>query len=80
MKIKNKCLHEIDKQQWNEWEDFDGEMQGEWEYWKESTLEDIDLHRMKCRLCGKIEYYSHAAQQFYENGVDSEIIRFSLAK
>jgi len=29
-------------------------------------LEDIDTHRMKCRLCGEIVYYSNLAQNFFE--------------
>ena len=34
-------------------------------------MDDIDLHRMKCRICGKIAYYSGAARAFYEDGVKS---------
>jgi hypothetical protein len=35
--------------------------------------EDIDLHRCKCTQCGKIEYYSKAAQDYYELGIKSNI-------
>lgn len=36
-----------------------------------STMADIDLHRMRCRLCGQIGYYSEAARAFYEDGIKS---------
>jgi hypothetical protein len=58
------------------WEDdWTGEEHGEWEYNRtESALNDIDLHRMKCSLCGKIEYYSGAARDYYEKGIPSPYI------
>lgn len=40
---------------------------GHWEYGtEESALEDLDLHRMRCRICGGIEYYSSSAREHYE--------------
>lgn len=41
----------------------------------ESLLEDIDTHRMKCSRCGKIEYYSKAAEDFFERGRPSDIVQ-----
>lgn len=46
------------------------------ERWVEvSTFEDIDTHRLKCSLCGKIEYYSKSARDHYENGIPSPWVR-----
>lgn len=36
-----------------------------------STLEDLDLHRLKCTQCGEIQYYSKAAKDFFEKGIPS---------
>lgn len=49
---------------------FGEETEGEWEYETISTTEDIDLHRYKCVQCNKIMYYSGAAREYYETGVD----------
>jgi hypothetical protein len=50
--------------------DWTGEMDGEWEYHRTRDLrEDLDLHRIKCSRCGHIDYYSGAARRFYEDGV-----------
>ena len=47
-----------------------------YEEWIEvSAFEDIDTHRMKCSLCGKIDYYSQSARNHYENGIPSPWIR-----
>jgi hypothetical protein len=56
---------------WVEWEDsWTGEMMGEWEYNRTKSAEnDLDLHRTKCSLCGKIGYYSGAARKYYEEGI-----------
>jgi hypothetical protein len=45
-------------------------MVGEWEYKTEYTTVDIDLHRYKCTQCGEVMYYSGAAREYYETGVD----------
>jgi hypothetical protein len=81
----NKCTHRYER--WEEYQD------DEWcEFERDHVsvtlrrlvdvclLEDIDTHRMKCSACGGIEYYSKAAKDFYEKGIDSDIIRFSLTK
>lgn len=47
----------------------------EYETFEESTEEDIDLHRYKCTLCGKIGYYSNAAANFYKKGITSPGIK-----
>jgi hypothetical protein len=44
-----------------------------------SAFEDIDTHRMKCSICGKIDYYSQSARNFYENGIDRGNL-FDLSK
>ena len=47
-----------------------------YEKWEEvSTFEDIDTHRMKCSICGKIDYYSKSARDHYENGIPSPWVR-----
>ena len=43
---------------------------GDWEFDSVSTIVDIDLHRYKCTQCGKVMYYSGAAREYYETGVD----------
>ena len=46
------------------------------ENWEEvSAFEDIDTHRLKCSLCGKIDYYSKSARDHYENGIPSPWVR-----
>lgn len=52
-----------------------GEMEQEVEYVEQSCEEDIDLHRYKCTLCGKIGYYSGAAKDYYEKGIRQKGIR-----
>ena len=47
-----------------------GTTPGHWEYKTESTTVDIDLHRYKCTQCGLVMYYSGAAREYYETGVD----------
>jgi hypothetical protein len=50
---------------------------GDWEVvedWESISLnEDIDTHRYKCKGCGKVGYYSYAAQQRFERGVKSSV-------
>lgn len=55
----------------------------EYSYEEVSTMEDIDLHRMKCTQCGKVDYYSSRARDFYENGIENEtygLTTFNLIK
>jgi hypothetical protein len=40
-----------------------------------SAFEDIDTHRLKCSICGKIEYYSQSARDHYEKGIPSPWVR-----
>lgn len=64
------CTHYTTRQVWVEREnDWTGETYGEWEEQSTCHLEDIDLHRMKCTLCGEIKYYSGRARDFYEKGI-----------
>ena len=64
------CNHTREQQVWVEREDCDGYMEGEWEWQTEYTIEDIDLHRYRCTQCGETMYYSSAAREYYETGVD----------
>ena len=34
-----------------------------------STFEDFDVGRMKCSICGKIEYYTGHWKDFWEKGI-----------
>lgn len=34
-----------------------------------SSFIDLDTHRLICTLCGKIEYYSNAAREWFEGGI-----------
>lgn len=66
------CTHTIDTSRWvanDEWDGSDG-FSGEWEYTTKYTTIDIDLHRYKCTQCKQIMYYSGAAKEYYETGVD----------
>lgn len=65
------CPHTEKRPVEHRWIDPDGNDVVEFENVEFSTMDDIDLHRMKCRLCGKIGYYSGAARAFYEQGIKS---------
>lgn len=70
----NSCSHT--RRVWKEaqvenWYTGEIEAQREWE--EESTLEDIDLHRYRCTQCSQVFYYSTAARNFYEKGIESNI-------
>ena len=68
-----KCSHTRDNSRWVETEDwYHGGTIGEWEYTTENTTVDIDLHRYKCTQCNQIMYYSGAAKEYYETGVDQK--------
>lgn len=75
-----KCSHRkpiLVKDTREEWIDYCQEWEEvEYTKWEEvSAFEDIDTHRMKCSLCGKIHYYSKTARDHYENGIPSPWIR-----
>lgn len=74
----SKCTHTTrTPDKYVELEDYwTGEKYHEWQYGEEvSAYEDLDLHRIKCTLCGHINYYSGAARQYFENGIKSPGIR-----
>jgi hypothetical protein len=64
------CTHTRDTSRWVTRDYFGEEIDGEWEYDSVSTCVDIDLHRYKCTQCGEVMYYSGAAREYYETGVD----------
>jgi len=65
------CNHTRTREYWHEEEDWwSGETVGEWRYDTEITTVDLDLHRFKCTQCGEVMYYSGAAREYYETGVD----------
>ena len=67
-----KCNHKREKSTWvNEYHDDWGTLvDGHWEYETESTCVDLDLHRYQCTQCREVLYYSGAAKDYYETGVD----------
>lgn len=64
------CSHSRTKQTWATTNCFGEETEGEWESETVSTTVDLDLHRYKCTQCGEVMYYSGAAKEYYETGVD----------
>jgi hypothetical protein len=64
------CSHSRTKQTWVTTNCFGEETEGEWESETVSTTVDLDLHRYKCAQCGEVMYYSGAAKEYYETGVD----------
>ena len=65
------CSHTKTVRNWVEDEDwYTGMVTKRWVYEETSTCEDIDLHRYKCTKCGEVMYYSGAAKEYYETGVD----------
>jgi hypothetical protein len=72
----NKCDHKkevsekVISEEWDYWaNDFVQEERRE--TYEVSAFEDLDLHRLKCSICGEIDYYSQAARNYYEKGVDN---------
>lgn len=65
-----KCEHSKVISQWiNEYvDDWGTTVDGHWEYYTDSTIEDIDLHRYRCTQCGEVMYYSGRAKEHYEEG------------
>ncbi len=70
MRNQETCSHSKDTSRYVTRETWDDEVT-EWVEETTSTMEDIDLHRMKCSKCGKIAYYSGAARNYYEKDVRS---------
>lgn len=66
------CNHTRETSRWVENEDWyeNCTSTGHWEYNSVSTTVDIDLHRYKCTQCNEIMYYSGAARDYYETGID----------
>jgi len=64
------CTHSRTKQTWVTTNYWGEETEGEWEYETVSTTVDLDLHRYKCTRCNEVMYYSGAAKEYYETGVD----------
>lgn len=64
------CSHQRTQSRWVTTDYFGEETEGKWEHETVSTTVDIDLHRYKCTQCGEIMYYSGAAREYYETGVD----------
>lgn len=64
------CNHQKTQRQWVDVDQFGEETQGKWKYETVFTTEDIDTHRYLCTQCGKIMYYSGAAREYFETGVD----------
>lgn len=66
------CNHQRRNERWvDEFENDWGHTEpGHWEYETVSSTIDLDTHRYQCTQCGKIMYYSGAAKEYYETGVD----------
>lgn len=65
------CRHTERRPVENRSTDWDGNEVIDVEMKEFSTMEDLDLHRVQCTLCGKVDYYSAAARAFYEQGIRS---------
>ena len=63
------CKHSIMKIETSTWEDFNGEEHTEYYRVEYSTMEDIDTGRMKCTMCGEIDYYTGQWKDFWEKGI-----------
>ena len=64
------CSHQKTYSRWVTTNYFGEEIEGKWEYETEHTTIDLDTHRYKCVQCNQIMYYSGAAHEYYETGVD----------
>jgi hypothetical protein len=68
------CNHQRETSRWvgtDIWyEDNSSCSTGEWVYTTEYTTVDLDTHRYRCTQCGEVMYYSGAAREYYETGVD----------
>lgn len=64
------CSHGYTTQRYVEQDDGYGGTYDEWEEHHTSYLVDVDTHRYKCTRCGEVMYYSGAAKEYYETGVD----------
>jgi hypothetical protein len=66
------CNHQITRSWWITCDYFGEETEGHYEYETEYTTVDLDTHRYKCTQCKEIMYYSGAAREYYETGVDNK--------
>lgn len=66
------CRHEKQYSRWvgDDRDDYGTLIEAHWEYTTERTTIDIDTHRYKCTQCGEVMYYSGAAREYYETGLD----------
>lgn len=64
------CSHQKTSSRWVTTDYFGEDIGGRWEYTTEYTIIDLDTHRYKCVQCNQIMYYSSAAREYYETGVD----------
>lgn len=67
------CNHQRERRYWVEdydWSPNDGGSTGHWEYTTQYTTVDLDTHRYQCTQCRQVMYYSGAAREYYETGVD----------
>ena len=71
MYLNRQCDHKEERWIEKSYIDWDGNEVDSSEWLVYPSFEDIDLHRMKCTKCGKIEYYSGAAKAYYEEGKPS---------
>ncbi len=74
----NNCKHETQHEKWVTTDHWGDETEGYWEFWTTSSTVDLDIHRYKCTMCGRIMYYSGAAREYYEKGTRSHV--FGLDK
>ncbi len=70
----NNCTHTRYREKYVTTDYYGDECEGYWEKWTESATVDLDLHRYKCTMCGKVMYYSGAAQKYYEKGIDNDVL------
>ena len=64
------CTHTRTIQRWINIDYLGEKYDGPWEFETVCTTEDIDAHRYRCTQCNKVMYYSSAAREYYETGVD----------
>lgn len=63
------CDHKTSRIEESTWEDSGGEEHTTYERVERSTFVDIDTGRMKCSLCGEIDYYTGRWRDFWEKGI-----------
>lgn len=63
-----RCEHTKVERRSYTWTDNWGEEHNEVSREEYPDTEDIDLHRYRCRQCGRVYYYSFFAMQYFEKG------------